>query len=259
MTAVRHLLIPAAGLGTRMRMVDAERPKEMLPLNGKPAISHTVAEGVDAGVERVIVIIRHGKEMIREALVGVEAEVIYLYQEVPRGEADALALAEPLVGREPVAVAYPDVVHWPGPGALKRLAAHFSEHELPVIALTEVTADTAHSFGNAGRVDLEPLQGELFHVRRLHAKGPGHFILRFPGEMRTCGMWVAGEDLFDHLRGARNDVPMDREFSDSAIMRRFLAGPGLLAARVPGTFFDVGRPEGYYRCVAAMDQRGGTV
>jgi UTP-glucose-1-phosphate uridylyltransferase len=57
MTAVRHLLIPAAGLCTRMWVVDAERPKGMLPLNGKPAISHTVAEGVDA-------------------------EVIYLYQEV---------------------------------------------------------------------------------------------------------------------------------------------------------------------------------
>jgi NDP-sugar pyrophosphorylase family protein len=40
-----------------MWVVDAERPKGMLPLNGKPAISHTVAEGVDA-------------------------EVIYLYQEV---------------------------------------------------------------------------------------------------------------------------------------------------------------------------------
>ena len=55
MTTVRHLLIPAAGLGTRMRAVDAKRPKELLPLNGKPAICYTVAEGIDAGVERVSV------------------------------------------------------------------------------------------------------------------------------------------------------------------------------------------------------------
>ncbi len=254
MTTVRHLLIPAAGMGRRMRVVDAERPKEMLPLTGRPAICYTVAEGIDAGVERVVVIIRRGKEMIREALNGVGVEVIYLYQELLRGEADALALAEPLVGREPVAVAYPDVMHWPGPGALQRLSAYFSEFGLPVIALTEVTADTAYSFANAGRVDLKPLQDDLFQVRRLHPKGTGHFTLRFPGELRTCGMWVAGEDLFDQLRAARHHVPTEQEFFDSAVMRRFLMGSGLLAARVPGSFFDVGRPQGYYRCVAAMQQ-----
>ena len=61
-----HLIIPAAGLGTRMRTVSGSTPKEILQLGGKPAILFAVEEGVSAGINSFVIIISRAKEIIRE-------------------------------------------------------------------------------------------------------------------------------------------------------------------------------------------------
>ena len=59
------LIIPAAGLGTRMRGVDPSLPKEMLPVAGRPAIQHAVEQGIRVGIDHVVIILRAEKEIIR--------------------------------------------------------------------------------------------------------------------------------------------------------------------------------------------------
>ena len=60
------LIIPAAGRGTRMKSVNPDIPKEMLPLGNRPAIQYAVEEGISAGIKDIVIIISSVKDIIRE-------------------------------------------------------------------------------------------------------------------------------------------------------------------------------------------------
>ncbi len=62
----RYLIIPAAGLGTRMRTLSPDLPKELLSIGGKPAIQYAIEEGIAAGIEKIVIIISDQKEIIRQ-------------------------------------------------------------------------------------------------------------------------------------------------------------------------------------------------
>ena len=49
----RYLIIPAAGLGTRMQTVNPDIPKELFSLGYKPAIQYSVEEALSAGIKNI--------------------------------------------------------------------------------------------------------------------------------------------------------------------------------------------------------------
>jgi UTP--glucose-1-phosphate uridylyltransferase len=102
MNRPRFLVIPAAGKGTRMKPVDPHLPKEFLPIGSKAAIRDTLEEGLDAGIEHFVIILSREKEPLRRHLSNSALPITYLYQERPLGESDAIALAESVVGNQPL-------------------------------------------------------------------------------------------------------------------------------------------------------------
>ena len=61
---VTKVIIPVAGLGTRMLPATKAIPKELLPVNNKPIIQHIVEEAILGGIKEIIFITRSGKEAI---------------------------------------------------------------------------------------------------------------------------------------------------------------------------------------------------
>lgn len=61
MKKINKVLIPVAGLGTRMLPATKIIPKEMLPLDGKPIIQYIVFEAIKAGFSEIILISGKGK------------------------------------------------------------------------------------------------------------------------------------------------------------------------------------------------------
>jgi UTP--glucose-1-phosphate uridylyltransferase len=249
---IGSLVIPAAGLGTRMRVIDPRKPKELLPIGAKPAIQYAVEEGIDAGVERFFVVISARKEIIKRELSPLEYPITYLYQLQPRGEIDAIALAEPLLEGGDFGIIYPDNLYLPAPGALRRLAEVHDKYAQDVIALSPVTRRNAHDMGNSGRVDLSRLEGNVYRILRLHHKGPGPFTPRFPVELRACGMMVTGAHFFDAIRNVRPNIG-EGEFTDGPVRSAILQNRGLLGVRLPGLVFDIGNPEGYASCLRQQE------
>jgi UTP-glucose-1-phosphate uridylyltransferase len=261
------LIIPAAGLGTRMRSVDPILPKEMLAINRTPAIQYTVAEGFSVGIRKIIIIINHGKGVVRRyfeetrfretvypqaaeemAVFARECAVHFLYQESPRGEADAIGLCHALVGDANLAIIYPDNLYAPPPGALLHLLPHFMNTDKDLIGLTEVTPQNQTGISNAGRVDLQALSGDLFGIKRLLPKGAGPFVPRFPGELRACWIMLSsGARLFNCIEQARATVKQG-EFTDMPVRTQIMQRHGLLGCRLPGSVFDIGNPPGYEIC-----------
>ena len=101
---------------------------------------------------------------------------------------------------------------------------------------------------NAGRVDLRPLDGDLFRIERLRPKGAGPFVPRFAGELRACGIMLSsGPQLFSCIEQARTTVK-EGEFTDLPVRTQIVRQHGLLGCRLPGTVFDIGNPRGYEHC-----------
>lgn len=265
------LIIPAAGLGTRMRSVDPRLPKEMLAINGKPAIQYTVAEGFSVGIKKIVIIINRDKENLRryfeeprfrEAIYPQaasemtrftkECKILFRYQQQPLGEADAIGLCRETVGNAHLAIFYPDNLYAPPPGALLHLLPHFVKTGKDIIGLTEVTPQNQVGISNAVRVDLQPISDDLYSINKLLPKGPGPFVPRFPGELRACGITLSsGSHLFDCIEQARESIEQG-EFTDMPVRTLIMRQQGLLGCRLPGPVFDIGNPLGYEQCQQYM-------
>ena len=116
---IKKAVIPAAGLGTRMLPISKTIPKEMLPIGQKPMIQYAVEEAVDCGIEQVIIVINSEKELIKKYFLGQlsqegvsdealeklkvissKAELVFLYQDHPKGLADAISLSRETIKRQ---------------------------------------------------------------------------------------------------------------------------------------------------------------
>ncbi len=265
------LIVPAAGLGTRMKAVEPKTPKEMLPVAGRPAIQYAVDEGVAAGITHIAIVIGPHKDTIRryfedaafaaarfpEAVAGLEkvrrlCRLSFVRQETPTGDADALACAAEVAGGGPVCVVYPDHLHLPAPGALAVLTEAFEACAGDVIGLMDTRREAARTHSDSGHTDLAPAANNegLYRVLALPPKGPDRFVPRFQGELMTCFGFVAGPHLFDCIERARR-LAGPGEFTVGPMFDLLLKERPLFGRLLPGDVYDLGEPDGYRAAVAA--------
>ncbi len=289
-TSVPTLILPAAGLGTRMRAVDPSRPKELLPLAGRPLIQHALIQGMLAGVRTVVVVLRPGKEMIRRYIeepftqrtlfprawaemdrLGTRLRIEFTVQDEADGECGAILSAREACGDEPFAVLYPDNVFAGRDrldrGALEGLVAGFRRAASPdgaspdgalhLLGLMCLGPEQAGTVSDSGRVELGPGPvpdwPELAEIRTFAPKGNGSFAPGQPGEPRACGLYLALPEYFEAIERAR---PRGRgeELTDGQV-RRFMQEQGarFFGLPLPGPVFDAGNPAGYQACRAFLE------
>lgn len=87
------VVILAAGQGTRMK---STLPKVLHRIGGRPLVGHVLDTARDLGPAHVLVVVRHERDQVAEAVLGVAPEVVVVDQdEVPgTGRAVEVALAE---------------------------------------------------------------------------------------------------------------------------------------------------------------------
>ena len=130
---VKKVIIPVAGLGTRMLPATKAIPKELLPIFDKPLIQYVVEEAMDAGIEEIILVTRSGKEAIEnhfdknyelekalkssndnkslkeiKSLFNKNLKISSVRQESPLGLGHAILTAKSHINNEPFAVMLPD-------------------------------------------------------------------------------------------------------------------------------------------------------
>ena len=85
----RVAVVLAAGKGTRMK---SRHPKPLFEVAGRPMLGWVVDAAREAGCERVMVVVGHGADAIREAFA--DQDLVFVTQEPQLGTGHALAQAE---------------------------------------------------------------------------------------------------------------------------------------------------------------------
>jgi MurNAc alpha-1-phosphate uridylyltransferase len=167
MIAPTHAMVLAAGLGTRMRPLTDDRPKPLLPLEGRSLLHHAMDRLRDAGIGNIVVNAHWFAEQIADAVAdyGGTPPPVVLREPVLLETGGGVKAALPHLGVAPEApgggspfvVANGDAFWLDGPSsALRRMAAAFDPAEMDALLLL---VRTAHVDGETGRGDflLDPL------------------------------------------------------------------------------------------------------
>jgi bifunctional UDP-N-acetylglucosamine pyrophosphorylase/glucosamine-1-phosphate N-acetyltransferase len=204
-------LLLAAGKGTRM---NSRHPKAVHRLLGKPMGRYAADLALRLGVERVVAVVGHGAEAVREAL---GADLEYVEQGEPRGTGHAVAAAAPLLAEHqgPLLVLQADNVLLTDETVAELLARH-QETGAAATLLTTVLEQP----GSYGRI----LRSEGGAVSRIvEAKGAPEEVLAL-GEINAGCYVFSAPRLFEALRGLRPDPTTGELYLTDAI--QLLAGRG---------------------------------
>jgi glucose-1-phosphate thymidylyltransferase len=95
-------VIPAAGVGTRLRPHTLNKPKALLPVAGRPILAHIVDDLVEAGIDGFVLIVGYHGEAVREwfAAERPDLDITYVEQERRLGLGHAVWTAREAVGDE---------------------------------------------------------------------------------------------------------------------------------------------------------------
>lgn len=222
MSGPRTAMVMAAGFGTRMKALTADRPKPLLEVKGRALIDRALDHCVAAGVPRAVVNLHYLGDMIRAHLAGRTAPEIVFSPEDPVLETGGgVVRALPLLGVGPFYTLNPDAL-FTGPAPLPALAAAWDPARMDALLL------------------LVPRDAAVAH------KGAGDFF-RDGGRLTRRG--AAAEAPFVYT-GAQIIAPEafagapDGAFSLNLIWDRLLAAGRLHGVVHRGGWVDVGTPEG---------------
>ena len=258
---VRSVVIPAAGLGTRILPATKAFPKELLPLVDRPIIQYGVEEAAAAGIDRVVLVTSPGNDMTAahfrpnpaleavlekrgktESLalvrrVSALAELTTVRQEQPLGLGHAVLMGAPAVGGEPFAVLLPDDVIDADPPALRRMVELFDELDGPVLLVERVPRDAVNRYGI---IDAAPLRPGVFQVRGLVEKPDPADA---PSDLAIVGRYILTPDLFAVLEHTGAGAGGEIQLTDG--LRDLLAQRPIYACELAGVRHDAGNRLGF--------------
>jgi len=224
-------MIFAAGFGTRMGALTANRPKPLVPVAGRVLIDHAMQVADDAGITRRVVNLHYLGDQIAAHLAG--RSVAFSWERPAILETGGgLRAALPLLGPGPVLVLNSDAV-WTGENPLTQLMASWDGDRMEALLLL-LPQDQAR--GHTGRGDfLIDAEGRL--SRAAGAPGPVYLGALM---MQTGGLHAVPEPAFS----------LNRHWDDAIAARRAF---GLIHR---GGWCDVGRPDGIAEAEALLQQAG---
>lgn len=257
--ALRKVVFPVAGLGTRFLPATKAIPKEMLPVVDRPLIQYAVAEAIEAGADTLVFITRGDKPSILEHFsrdeglesqleagdkqrllsavrsilpAGVRIEVAI--QPEPLGLGHAVLCAREFIGDEPAfGVILPDdMVRTSGPGALAQLAALHADTGASVIGVESIDPRLTGRYGIA-EVERDAA-GQQRIVSLVEKPAPEEA----PSNLGVIGRYVLDSQIFTRLESIGRGAGGEIQLTDA--IAALLQDLPVLAQPLQGVRYDCG-------------------
>lgn len=226
------LMLFAAGLGTRMGALTADRPKPMLPVAGRALIDHALDMARGAGIDRIVVNLHYKGEMIERHLAG-QGLAFSWERDRLLETGGGLRRAMPLLGdASPVLALNPDAI-WTGENPLSRLMAAWDPDRMDALLM------------------LLPAGQARCHAGKDFRIGPDGRIARAAGQVSHAYL---GAQLI--RTEALAEVP-DQVFSLNRLWDIAMARGRAYGLIHRGGWCDVGTPEGLAEAETLLASEGG--
>ncbi|MEE2754764.1 MAG: UTP--glucose-1-phosphate uridylyltransferase [Candidatus Latescibacterota bacterium] len=275
---IRKVIIPVAGLGTRLLPTTKALPKEMLPVGRIPVIQHVVEEMATAGMSKLLFVTSRSKTIIENQFDNNSAIVRHLdesgrlkalgdfdYQKrgieffysrqqtavgslKPGGTGEAILAGESFIGDDPFVVAFGDTIirSEAEPTFLQRLvAAHAEQGATITIGVRPVPEDKTSLYGIVQPDISEVLDGRPFRISDIIEKPP---LGKAPTNLAVSARYVFSPGIFEEIRSPESGG--DAELGITAAIRSTIE-KGKPVVCVPlnenETRYDIGGHQSYYK------------
>lgn len=264
------VIIPVAGLGTRMLPATKAIPKEMLTVADKPLIQYIVNECVSAGVKDIVLVTHSSKNAIenhfdtsfeletmlekrvkRQLLEEVrsicpkDVTIMHVRQGNAKGLGHAVLCGRAVVGNEPFAVVLPDVIlaDFSANQKTENLAAmikRFKETGNSQIMVAPVPMDEVSNYGVVDCGGVEIKAGETATINRIVEKPAKEDA---PSNLSVVGRYVFSANIWDLLERTPVGVGDEIQLTDAIDM--LIEQETVEAFNMTGRTFDCGDKLGY--------------
>ena len=270
MLKVRKVIIPVAGLGTRVLPASKAIPKEMMPVVDKPVIQYVVEEAVAAGIKDIILVTRSGKSAIEDhfdshyeleaelarknktallaaiqQIIPSDVSIIAVRQDQAKGLGHAVHCAAPLINDEPFAVILPDVLvnnAADNTNDLARMVTEFEATSVAQIMVGEVPAEKVQSYGIADCKGVQLVAGQSTAINGLVEKPMPE---QAPSNLAVIGRYILPAQVMGLLADGKPGAGGEIQLTDA--IDSLLNEQPVAAYKMTGETYDCGEKLGYVK------------
>jgi UTP--glucose-1-phosphate uridylyltransferase len=265
---IKKAVIPAAGFGTRFLPATKAQPKEMLSVVDKPLIQYSVEEAVEAGIEKIAVIIGRGKSSIEDHFdsspelerfleekgkldflkevrrISSLAEFCYIRQKQALGLGHAILMAEDYIGDEPFAVLLPDDIFDCEKPCIGQLMDAYEELKASVIVLGQTDEEGTKKYGI---IKPKQISERVFRVEDLVEKpGPEKAF----SDLAVIGRYVFDPSIFETIKRTEPDMKGEVQITDA--IKLLLEKQPVYGYLFEGTRYDAGDKLGFLKATIEL-------
>lgn len=274
------VIIPVAGLGTRMLPATKAIPKEMLTIADKPLIQYIVNECVAAGIKEIVLVTHSSKNAIENhfdtsfeletmlekrvkrqlleevrSIVPKDVTLMHVRQGQAKGLGHAVLCGRAVVGNEPFAVVLPDVIlaDFTANQKTENLAAmikRFNKTQHSQIMVAPVPREDVSSYGVADCAGVEIPAGETAKIVKMVEKPS---VEEAPSNLAVVGRYVFSAGIWDLLEKTPVGVGDEIQLTDAIDM--LIEQETVEAFHMTGRTFDCGDKLGYMQAFTEYSLR----
>jgi len=238
------LVIPAAGRGKRLFCGNGSTPKGMVPINGRPLLEYVLEAGMQTPIRDIVIILSPTGDSIKEYFGHTwrGIPIYYAIQDEPRGLADAVSCAEPLVAHLMLVINGDEI--YVG-GRVAEIFDYYQHRDANgVVGYLRTTAEDPRIRLGYG-LDVDHDQ----RVQRLVEKPPCPW-----NDLLGVGVWLLGREYFRYFeRTAIHEERGERDFV--AVLQAMVAdGRTIYGLDLDAEFVNVTVPEDIVRAEAALSR-----
>jgi UTP--glucose-1-phosphate uridylyltransferase len=261
--AVKTVVFPVAGRGTRFLPVTKASPKEMLPVVDKPLIQYAVDEALSAGADTLVfitgsskraiedhfdsnpeleaVLQAQGKQDLLDTLRGILpswASCVYIRQPAPLGLGHAVLCARPVVGNAPFMVHLADDLIDAKVPCLKQMADAYAVHGGSILGVQNVPRQDTDKYGIVTlERNVAPRIGKMSHI--VEKPKPD----KAQSTLAVVGRYLLAASIFDDLAKIGKGAGGEIQLTDG--IARLMQREPVYAFEFEGKRYDCGSKLGY--------------
>jgi UTP--glucose-1-phosphate uridylyltransferase len=262
------LIIPAAGIGSRLFPVTWAVPKELLPINNKPALHYVLLEALKANITKIICISSPRKESLvgyltyrkeqgflklsceeqirLDELNQLNSQMQYSFkiQRQPYGVGHAILLSEDSITTDFFCIAYPDdILIGEDAGFVDLLKMHV-KYNSSIILIEKVDLERIHMYGVVGY--SEEIEPGVFRLTKIVEKPKKN---EAPSLYGIIGRYIMHKNMLTYMKNQNAHNPCNIKAFNELIQNNYM----VLGVELKGKRYDIGTLPGWLQTIKEIN------